>query len=365
MTTRFESPEGGGAGFVAEKGKYVPYPAYRDSGVEWLGVIPSHWEVKRLKRVATWNEEVLPDWTDPDLELTYVDIGSVDARDGIVEKEHLTFEAAPTRARRIVRDGDVIVSTVRTYLRAIASILTPDSNLIVSTGFAVIRPRDIDSSFAAYAVRTPYFVENVVANSVGVSYPAINADELVLLPVVCPTSVEQSAISTFLDRETAKIDALVAKKERLIELLQEKRTALITRAVTKGLDPDVCMKDSRVEWFGVVPAHWTVKMLRWAITFQRGHDLPSDERDEGDVPVVSSSGISSVHSKAVSEAPGIVTGRYGTIGKFYSMTQPYWPLNTTLYSIAIYGNEPRFLRYLLMHLSSLFLIHALKSAIPG
>ena len=256
MTTRFESVEGGSARFVAEKGKYLPYPAYRDSGVEWLGVIPSHWEVKRLKRVATWNDEVLPDWTDPDLELTYVDIGSVDALDGIVEKSYLRFGSAPTRARRVVRDGDVIVSTVRTYLRAITPIAMPEPNLIASTGFAVIRPRDIDGSFTAYVVRAPYFVDNVVANSIGVSYPAINANELVLASRRVPYRLRTTRDCCFLDRETAKIDALVAKKERLIELLQEKRTALITRAVTKGLDPDVPMKDSGIDWLGEIPAHW-------------------------------------------------------------------------------------------------------------
>ena len=169
----------------------------------------------------------------------------------------------------------------------------------------------------------------------------------------------------FLDRETARIDALVAKKERLIELLQEKRTALITRAVTKGLDPNVPMKDSGVEWLGEIPAHWTAMHLRWAIMFQRGHDLPTDEREDGQVPVVSSSGISSTHSRAVAKAPGIVTGRYGTIGHFHLITQDYWPLNTTLYSIDLRGNDPCFLRYMLTHLSPLFLLNAVKSAVPG
>ena len=365
MTDLFASAEASSVGVVASGGRYIPYPAYKDSGVEWLGMIPVHWDVKRLKRVATWNDEVLPEWTEPDLELIYVDIGGVDARDGVVEKEHLTFEYAPTRARRVVRDGDVIISTVRTYLRAIASIVDPEPGLIVSTGFAVIRPRDIYACFVAYAVRAPYFVDNVVANSVGVSYPAINANELVLLPVVCPTDSEQRAITAFLDCETAKLDALVAKKERLIELLQEKRTALITRAVTKGLDPDVPMKDSGVEWLGEIPAHWNIKQLRWAITFQRGHDLPSEDRDEGDVPIVSSSGVSSNHSRAIAEAPGIVTGRYGTIGQFHLMKQRYWPLNTTLYSTDLHGSEPRFLRYMLIHMRPLFLLHAVKSAVPG
>jgi type I restriction enzyme S subunit len=180
-----------------------------------------------------------------------------------------------------------------------------------------------------------------------------------------PPETEQRAIAAFLDQETAKIDVLVAKKERLIELLQEKRAALISDAVTKGLDPSVPMKDSGVEWLGKIPAHWMTKHLRWAIMFQRGHDLPTDEREDGQVPIVSSSGISSTHSRALAKAPGIVTGRYGTIGHFHLITQDYWPLNTTLYSIDLRGNDPRFLRYMLTHLSPLFLLNAVKSAVPG
>ena len=295
MTARFASAEENGAELAAGGGRYIPYPAYKDSGVEWLGLIPVHWDVKRLKRVATWNDEVLPDWTESGVELTYVDIGGVDARDGVVEKEYLTFESAPTRARRIVRNGDVIVSTVRTYLRAIASIVNPEPNLIVSTGFAVIRPRDIDTRFVAYAVRAPYFVDNVVASSVGVSYPAINANELVLLPVACPADGEQRAIAAFLDCETAKIDALVAKKERLIELLQENRIALITRAVTKGLNPDVPMKDSGVKWLGKIPAHWEALRLFRLTPPERkimyGIVLPGPDV-RGGVPIVKGGDVS-------------------------------------------------------------------------
>ena len=176
---------------------------------------------------------------------------------------------------------------------------------------------------------------------------------------------EQRAIAAFLDQRTAKIDALVAKKERLIELLQEKRTALITRAVTRGLDPSVPMKDSGVEWLGAIPVHWQVKPLKWVIMFQRGHDLPSDEREEGDVPVVSSSGVSSTHSRAMALAPGIVTGRYGTIGNFFLIADDYWPLNTTLYSIDLRGNDPKFVRSMLEALSPLFVVNATKSAVPG
>ena len=242
--------------------RFRPYPEYRNSGVEWLSRIPAHWSIERLKNLATLNDEVLPESTDPSFELDYVDISSVDAIAGINGTESVVFERAPSRARRVVRSGDVIVSTVRTYLRAIAAIDNPESNLIVSTGFAVIRPRRMETSFACYAFRAPHFVERVVANSVGVSYPAINASSLSCFRVPFPEVTEQRAIAAFLDRETARIDALVAKKQRLIELLQEKRTALITRAVTRGLDPDVPMKDSGVEWLGAIPVHWRLNPLK-------------------------------------------------------------------------------------------------------
>jgi type I restriction enzyme S subunit len=249
---------------------FKPYPAYKDSGVEWLREIPAHWDVKRLKYLAVLNPEALPEDTDPTLEMVYVDIGGVDGLGRITEREQLSFGSAPSRARRLVRDGDVIVSTVRTYLRAIAPIRDPEPGMVVSTGFAVVRPTDdLTTDFAAYALRAPHFVERVVANSKGVSFPAINESEMATYEIAAPPEPEQRAIAAFLDQETAGIDALVEKKERLIALLEEQRAALITRAVTKGLpaeaeakagqDPDVPMKDSGVEWLGEIPAHWQVK----------------------------------------------------------------------------------------------------------
>ena len=156
----------------------------------------------------------------------------------------------------------MIVSTVRTYLKAIALIENPSINTIVSTGFAVVRPNKIHSRFAFYFMRSPNFVERVVANSVGVGCPAINAADLACLPISLPSMDEQRAIAGFLDRQTAKIDALVRKKKRLIELLAEKRATLIDRAVTKGIDPSVPMKNSGVEWLNEIPAHWSVSKLK-------------------------------------------------------------------------------------------------------
>jgi type I restriction enzyme S subunit len=271
-------------GAAVRAGKRATYPAYKPSGVTWLGDVPAHWDVRRLKYTASINDEALPETTDPDYEFTYVDIGSVDAIRGIVATETHRFENAPSRARRIVRDGDTIVSTVRTYLRAIAAIRDPQENLIVSTGFAVVRPRKLDPGYLSYALRSPFFVDTVVSRSTGVSYPAINAPEVGNIGITLPSLAEQRAIAAFLDRETARIDALIEKKRRQIELLQEKRSALISHAVTKGLDPNAPMKPSGIEWLGLVPKHWAVVRVRRIGRVCQGrsfpHSIQGSEHDE-------------------------------------------------------------------------------------
>src|SRR5690606_38501722 len=115
--------------------------------------------------------------------------------------------------------------------------------------------------FAAYCLRAKGFIKEVVARSVGVSYPAINSSELVNITIPSVEYSEQVKIANFLDHETAKIDSLIAKQQKLIELLKEKRQAVISHAVTKGLNPDVKMKDSGVEWLGQVPEHWTIPQI--------------------------------------------------------------------------------------------------------
>jgi len=215
-----------------------------------------------LKHIARVNVATLDDMTDPDYAFDYIDISSVTPEVGIARRERVTFGTAPSRARRKLAHGDTIVSTVRTYLRAVAFVDEPD-DLVVSTGFAVLSPgAGVDPRYLYRAVQSKPFVDEVVARSTGVSYPAINPGELGRIGVHLPDADTQRAIADFLDRETERIDALVAKKQQLIELLQEKRTALISRAVTKGLDPDVPLKDSGIEWLGAIPAHWETRRLR-------------------------------------------------------------------------------------------------------
>lgn len=237
---------------------YKAYPEYKESGIEWLEKVPIGWEVRRLKFIASHNDEALSENTDGQYELEYVDISSVDLVQGIISTESMTFEKAPSRARRIVKHGDTLVSTVRTYLKAIATINNPPDNLIASTGFAVIRASDdLDARFLAYYLQSQGFVDAVVANSTGVSYPAINASDLVCIPATYPPlREEQAEVSNFLDHKTVQIDRLIEKKQELIEKLQEQRVRIITQAVTRGLTPDSALKDSGIEWLGKIPKHW-------------------------------------------------------------------------------------------------------------
>lgn len=245
---------------------FPAYPEYTPVDLEGVQQIPVGWRVLPLKTTSTCNDEVLPESSPRDLEIQYVEISGVDAVAGVVDMAAMAFADAPSRARRRVQDGDVIVSTVRTYLRAIAPICSPPDNLIVSTGFAVVRPRRIHSGFLSYLLRSELIVGEIIAQSVGVSYPAINASDVMRIKAPVPADrQEQGTIAAFLDRETGKIDALVAEQENLIELLKEKQQAVISHAVTKGLDPDVPMKDSGIEWLGEVPARWEAVQLKHVV----------------------------------------------------------------------------------------------------
>ena len=356
---------------------FSSYPKYKSSGVEWLGDVPEHWEIRRLKYLVSINDEVLSETTAPDYRMRYVDIGGVDYVQGIHSFEDTTFGQAPSRARRIVRHGDTIVSTVRTYLRAIAPICQPAPHTIVSTGFAVLRPRSsLSSRFAYFALNAPGFIDDVVARSAGANYPAINADEIGSIPIAVPLSLdEQRTAARYLDRELAKIDALIARNEASIKRLKEHRTALISRTVTRGLPPDECrkagidphpkFKPSGVEWLGDVPEHWELRRLRHVCRLAYGDSLASRARhDKGSVPVYGSNGQVGLHSTANTHGPCLIIGRKGSYGKISYSPIATFSIDTTYYVDQRHTDaDIRWLYYVLeaMQLDAV----SRDSAIPG
>ena len=363
--------------------KLSAYAEYKPSGVDWFAEVPVHWDVKRLKGAATYwvsNVDKVPADDETPVRLcNYTDVyyhDHIRPAMGLMETT-----ATPQEIRRFgLQEGDILItkdSEDWSDIAVPALVVESAPNLLCGYHLAIIRPkkktllgRFLLRTFQSGAVNQQFQVAATGVTRYGLPNSSIGEAWLPL-----PSRDEQRAIADFLDRETAKIDTLAAKTRTLITRLKEKRTALISRTVTSGLPPDAArpvgldpqpnLKPTGVEWLGEVPEHWEVKPLKWAVMFQRGHDLPAEQRAEGTVPLVSSSGVSATHSRPKAKGPGLVTGRYGTIGEFYLVTDDYWPLNTTLYSIDLRGNEPRFLQALLRHLSPLFLLHAVKSAVPG
>ena len=263
MTNR--SADIGASGVTSIMGgeQYRPYPAYKDSGVEWLGEIPAHWEVKRLKSFATVQlsnvDKKSAEGQDAVRLSNYVDVYYNERIDNGID--FMPATATTEQIRRFsLRTGDVLItkdSETWTDI-AVPAVVSEDlPGVLCGYHLAHIRPdghcdgRFLSRVFAAVGPRDQY---HIAAN--GITRFGLTGDSIRAGVFAFPPLPEQRAIAAFLDRETAKIDALVAKKERLIELLQEKRTALISHAVTKGLDPDVPLKDSGVEWLGKIPAHW-------------------------------------------------------------------------------------------------------------
>ena len=214
----------------------------------------------RLKDVASVNLRSLDDATREDYTFKYIDISSVSFEDGIALGEDIIFGQAPSRARRIVKKGDVLISTVRTYLRAIADIHWDAENVIASTGFAVYTPNQkINPRFLAYSAKSTDVINQICANSKGVSYPAIQAPILSSVTIPFFAIKEQEAIAAYLDKECEKIGREIELLERKADAYSRLRRSLINRAVTRGLNPNVSMKPSGIPWIASIPAHWHIK----------------------------------------------------------------------------------------------------------
>lgn len=203
----------------------------KDSDIEWIGKIPEDWEVVKLKDICYERKELLSNNTDGNYFFKYVDIGSVEFGLGIIDKEAVLFKNAPSRARKAVHEGDIIISTVRTYLKAIARI--EEENLIVSTGFCVlVNKKNISNSFLKCTIESNYYTETVSSLSTGISYPAITSEKMLSIKVPVPPLSEQNQIVEFLDTKTAQIDKLIQDKEMLIEQYEKYKKSMIYEYVT-------------------------------------------------------------------------------------------------------------------------------------
>ena len=263
--------------------KYQPYPTYKPSGVEWLGEIPAHWEVRRLKYSAPFGNGKLANKPEG---ATYVGLENIESWTG-----ELLLDYQPDSVDSAVVTfvpGDVLFGKLRPYLAKVAH---PDFGGTATSEVLVMRPlEECSQSYLAYCLLNAPYIRWIDTLTYGAKMPRVSPDEVACSAITLPPLPEQQTIAAFLDRETARVDALVAKKERLIDLLQEKRTALITRAVTRGLDPDAPMKDSGVEWLGEIPAHWEVERLKSIAEIRYGLGQPPKELPDG-LPLIRATNV--------------------------------------------------------------------------
>ena len=239
------------------------YPAYKDSGHDWLGVVPMHWTVRKFRHCFTESSEKIEDVIVGQM-LSVSGYRGIEIKD--YDDENRKRSEEELVGYRVVRRGQLVVNTM--WLNY-AGLGVSDYEGHVSPAYRSYWISDcLEKRFTHHLMRSGLYVLGYTKFLTGIRPNSLqmSRDDLMVFPVLIPPEAEQTAIAAFLDHETAKIDALVEEQERLIELLKEKRQAVISHAVTKGLDPSVPMKDSGVEWLGEVPAHWEVRALRRVIS---------------------------------------------------------------------------------------------------
>ncbi|KPQ27407.1 MAG: type I restriction enzyme, S subunit [Marinobacter excellens HL-55] len=238
---------------------FPEYSDYKDSGVEWLGIIPRHWRIDKFRYVFTESDEKIEGNVVGEM-LSVSGYRGIEVKNYDDENKRRTEEEL--QGYRVVRPGQLVVNTM--WLNY-AGLGVSDYEGHVSPAYrSYWIAIDVDLRFIHHLMRSSIYVQGYTQLLTGIRPNSLqmSRDDLMGFPVVLAPRAEQIQIARFLDHETAKIDALIREQERLIELLQENRQASISHAVTKGLDPDVPMKDSGVEWLGEVPAHWRVVQVR-------------------------------------------------------------------------------------------------------
>lgn len=291
-----------------------PYPAYKDSGVEWLGEVPEGWEVLRLGTLFTEINEAGSD----DLPILSVSIHSGVSDDELNpdELERKVSRSEDRSKYKAVQKGDLVYNMMRAWQGGFGSVAV---NGQVSPAYVVARPKagiDFITAFIESLLRTPYAVEEMRGLSRGVTDFRLRLywDEFKTIRVALPPLPEQQAIARFLDKEVAKIDALVAEQRRLIALLAEKRQAVISHAVTKGLNPATPLKPSGIDWLGDIPEGWEVVAIKRIVSMRSGDAITAEDIEpEGEFPVFGGNGLRGYTDAFTHAGSYILIGRQGAL----------------------------------------------------
>jgi len=248
------------------------YTGYKDSGLEWIGEIPSSWSLKRVGDYFSERRQTVDDKTFPPLSVTM---------NGIVDQLEDVAKTDNTDNRKLVREGDFVINS-RSDRKGSSGLSKRDGSVSVIN--IVLGPRQIIPTYAEYLFKSYYFKEEFFRNGKGIHWDLWSTrwDQLKSIVIPVPNQNTQTEIANYLDEKTTQIDSLIEKIERKIELLKEQRTSLINQYVTKGLDPNVEMKDSGVDWIGEIPKHWKVSRIKFALEAHNDKRIPLSAEERGD-----------------------------------------------------------------------------------
>ena len=254
-------------GFAVAPERYRPYPAYRDSGVEWLGEVPAHWVVARMWQVSEAISGGTPERDEPrywDGTIPWVSPKDMKRRLIGYTEERITERGRRGAGLKLIHPPAILVVVRGMILAHSFPVAVSTVPLTINQDMKALKLRaDIEPRFFGWLLDgISRRILSTIVEKTAHGTRAIRMEHWRIVDLPLPPVCEQRAVADFLDCETENVDALVAKKERLIELLQERRTALITRAVTKGLDPDAPMKASEVTWLAHLPTHWSIQRLK-------------------------------------------------------------------------------------------------------
>lgn len=288
-----------------------PYDTYKDSGIEWIGEIPSHWEVKKIKHRCYVKARV--GWkglkSDEFLQegYAYLVTGSDFKNDKVNWKEcyHIDRERYKEDPYIQLQDEDLLITKDGT-IGKLAIVNNLDKPACLNSGIFVVRSTkdDFSTEFLFWILKSKMFTQFNEYTSYGSTIQHLYQNVFVEFGFTFPSKEEQTAIATYLDRKTAEIDALIADKKRLLELYEEEKTAIINQAVTKGLDPKVKMKDSGVEWLGEIPEHWEAVSLKWVSKIYSGGTPSKNNEDywqNGTIPWLNSGTVNQFYITEPSE----------------------------------------------------------------
>ncbi len=252
-----------------------PYPAYKDSGLPWLGQVPGHWSIRRLKSAATnvnaQTTEMLKD--DVYIALEHVESWTGHARP---QEDSQLFTGQVKRFRR----GDVLFGKLRPYL---AKVTRARTDGVCAGEFFVLRPiaEDLSPPYLEHALRAKNTIDVINGSTFGARMPRADWQFVGNLPIPLPPPSEQAAIVRFLDWANGRLERAIRAKRKIITLLNEQKQAIIHQAVTRGLDPSVRLKPSGIPWLGEIPEHWEVRKLRTLFHLQGSGTTPSGEQFYG------------------------------------------------------------------------------------